>query len=96
MRELAGATGVRYEGSHGLGFLSCLQRDVFLVAVDRTDPRGFLSIYSPYPRRKRRSFHRANSLLGPDFSDEIRNNGRVRVLTGKPPSKMKLTSLQRA
>jgi GNAT superfamily N-acetyltransferase len=49
MRELAGATGVRGEGFHDLNIEGCLQRDVFLVAVDGTEPRGFLSIYFPYP-----------------------------------------------
>ncbi|WP_292593084.1 GNAT family N-acetyltransferase [Mesorhizobium sp.] len=49
METLSGAAGFRAEGFPGLNIEGCLQRDSFLIAVADEEPRGFLSIYFPYP-----------------------------------------------
>ncbi|WP_287338887.1 GNAT family N-acetyltransferase [Mesorhizobium sp.] len=49
METLSGAAGFRAEGFPGLNIEGCLQRDSFLIAVADEEPRGFLSIYLPYP-----------------------------------------------
>ncbi len=49
METLSGAAGFRVDGFPGLNIEGCLQRDNFLIAVAGEEPRGFLSIYLPYP-----------------------------------------------
>jgi hypothetical protein len=49
MEALSGAAGFRAEGFPGLNIEGCLHRDSFLIAVAGEEPRGFLSIYLPYP-----------------------------------------------
>jgi hypothetical protein len=49
METLSTAAGFRAEGFPGLNIEGCLQRDSFLIAVADEEPRGFLSIYLPYP-----------------------------------------------
>lgn len=49
METLSGAAGFRAERFPGLNIEWRLQRDSFLIAVAGEEPRGFLSIYLPYP-----------------------------------------------
>lgn len=53
MEQLSDAGGFRAEGLPGLNIEGCLQRDSFLIAVAGAEPRGFLSIYVPYPAPER-------------------------------------------